>query len=145
LLPTSTNPSSFPVQSGGSIGPNSNNAYDLGSASLQWRNIYAAGSICFAGGTDCTSSFSTLGVNYWNLTSGTVQPKNATVDLLIGGTATTSAKFGFINVNSGTPTATISGNNRILHTLRQNELLIENTVDTIPDAHAIFLRFDMDI
>ncbi len=90
--------------------PQADNTYDLGTTTLQWRTIYAGTSICFAGGTDCTSSFSTLGVNYWNLASGTLQPKNSTLDLLVGGTATTSAKFGFINVNSGTPTATISGN-----------------------------------
>jgi hypothetical protein len=48
------------------------------------------------------------GASWWGQTAGTLQPYNATVDLLIGGTATASAKFGLINVNSGTPTATIS-------------------------------------
>jgi hypothetical protein len=52
----------------------------------------------------------TLSSNYWAQTSGSIYTKNATLDLLIGGSATTSAKFGLINVNSGTPTATISGN-----------------------------------
>lgn len=48
--------------------------------------------------------------NFWTINAGAIYPKNSTTDLLIGGTATSSAKFGFINVNSGTPTATIAGN-----------------------------------
>ncbi|MBP9819915.1 phage integrase N-terminal SAM-like domain-containing protein, partial [Candidatus Woesebacteria bacterium] len=50
------------------------------------------------------------GTNLWDTTNGALYPKNATLDLLIGGTATSSAKFAFINNNSGNPTATISGN-----------------------------------
>lgn len=50
------------------------------------------------------------GDSYWRLANGALSPVNDTLDLLIGSTATSSAKFGFINVNSGTPTATISGN-----------------------------------
>ncbi|HNS65544.1 MAG TPA: phage integrase N-terminal SAM-like domain-containing protein, partial [Candidatus Woesebacteria bacterium] len=45
----------------------------------------------------------------WSLSSGAIFPKNSTTDLLVGGNSTASAKFGFINVNSGTPTASISG------------------------------------
>lgn len=41
---------------------------------------------------------------------GAIVPMNSTEDLLVGGQATTSAKFAFINVNSGNPTASISGN-----------------------------------
>ncbi|MBI5621537.1 hypothetical protein HY933_01575, partial [Candidatus Falkowbacteria bacterium] len=51
-----------------------------------------------------------LGTNYWTLANGSLYPVNATVDLLVGGSATTSAKFAFINVASGTPTASVSGN-----------------------------------
>ncbi len=47
---------------------------------------------------------------YWNQSSGLLYPKNSTVDLTIGGQSTASAKFAFINVNSGNPTASISGN-----------------------------------
>jgi hypothetical protein len=47
---------------------------------------------------------------YWNQQNGLLFPKNSTVDLTIGGQSTSSAKFAFINVNSGTPTASISGN-----------------------------------
>ncbi|MDE2589672.1 MAG: hypothetical protein KGL95_08425, partial [Patescibacteria group bacterium] len=48
--------------------------------------------------------------NFWNQTSGTLFPINSTVDLLVGATSTSSSKFAFINVNSGTPTASISAN-----------------------------------
>lgn len=57
-----------------------------------------------------TDPASLAGTNYWRLTSGALSPANDTLDLLIGANATTSAKFAFINVNSGTPTASISGN-----------------------------------
>ena len=50
------------------------------------------------------------GGSWWNSTLGALYPGNNTIDLLIGGTSTTSAKFGFINVSSGTPTASIAGN-----------------------------------
>ena len=39
-----------------------------------------------------------------------VSPTNITDDLLLGSTATVSAKFGFLNVAGGTPTASISAN-----------------------------------
>src|SRR3972149_1933533 len=46
---------------------------------------------------------------FWQQSSaGLLFPNNLTVDFGIGGTATPSAKFAFINVNSGTPTATLS-------------------------------------
>jgi len=46
--------------------------------------------------------------NYWTQTSGALYPKNSTVDLLIGGTSTGSAKIGFINMDSGTPTINLA-------------------------------------
>lgn len=49
-------------------------------------------------------------VNYWRLINGAFSPTNDTTDLLIGSNASSSADFAFINVNSGTPTASISGN-----------------------------------
>ncbi|MFC1627260.1 beta strand repeat-containing protein, partial [Patescibacteria group bacterium] len=42
--------------------------------------------------------------------AGSLSPINNTWDVLIGSTATASAKFAFLNVNSGTPTASISAN-----------------------------------
>jgi len=68
------------------------------------------GSGVLACGIDDTSGGGS-GLSKWNLNSnGTLAPINTTVDLLIGSTATAGAKFGFLNVNSGSPTATISSN-----------------------------------
>lgn len=75
------------------------------------------------GGAGYTPSWSTCpsgggggGSSNWTLDSanGVLFPINNTLDILLGGTATSSAKFGFLNINSGTPTASISastGNN----------------------------------
>ncbi|MEK7604898.1 MAG: hypothetical protein AAB478_00020 [Patescibacteria group bacterium] len=52
----------------------------------------------------------TVSGQYWQRNNGTLAPINITDDVLLGGTATASATFGFINVASGTPTATISSN-----------------------------------
>jgi site-specific recombinase XerD len=46
--------------------------------------------------------------SYWGQDNGVLYPVNDTVDVLIGGQASSSAKFAFLNVNSGTPTASIS-------------------------------------
>ena len=68
--------------------------------------------------------------NYWNLAAGALYPTNATADLLVGSSATASAKFAFMNVNSGTPTASVSAgaagatfltaNGNVSTTARQN-------------------------
>src|SRR6185369_7653395 len=51
------------------------------------------------------------GVNFWNNVGNALSPKFASVqDLLLGSNATSSAKFAFINVNAGTPTASIAAN-----------------------------------
>ncbi|MFA5798892.1 MAG: LamG-like jellyroll fold domain-containing protein [Patescibacteria group bacterium] len=42
------NPSWFKLQVAGSVGPSSTNAYDLGSASSSWRDIYASGTASIA-------------------------------------------------------------------------------------------------
>src|SRR5262249_23405610 len=49
-----------------------------------------------------------FGVNYFTSTNGAIYPINSTLDLLVGGNSTAAAKFAFINVNFGTPTASIS-------------------------------------
>jgi hypothetical protein len=46
-----TNPSSFIVQTAGSVGPNATNTYDLGSASLEWRNLYVQNVVTPSAGT----------------------------------------------------------------------------------------------
>ncbi len=51
------------------------------------------------------------GTSQFSQSTGALYPNNATVDFLIGGSASTSAKFAFINNSgSGTPTASFSGN-----------------------------------
>ncbi|HET7713898.1 MAG TPA: hypothetical protein VFK94_06690, partial [Patescibacteria group bacterium] len=62
-------------------------------------------------GTDDTG---VAGSSNWTLTSaaGTLSPNNNTLDVLIGGVTTESAKFALLNVagSRGTQTATLSGN-----------------------------------
>ncbi len=83
---------------------------DLGSGSLPWDNVYAdafvqnGNAVCDASGANCPA-----GAGYWNQSLGALFPTNNSTDLLIGGNATTSAKFAFTNVASGVPTATIAG------------------------------------
>lgn len=49
------------------------------------------------------------GDSFWGQANGTLYPLNSTVDFLLGGQATSSAKFAVLNMYSGTPTATIAG------------------------------------
>ena len=46
--------------------------------------------------------------NFWQLNSGAIDAFSTTADLLLGGTATTSADFAFTGVDSNNPTASIS-------------------------------------
>ncbi len=72
----------------------------------------SAGQCLISGGTGapswtaCAAGASTS--NVWDSANGAIIPNNSTLDLLVGGQSTASAKFAFINVNSGTPTASIS-------------------------------------
>ena len=94
---------------GGFVAPTSTNVTDLGLAGKIWRNIY--GTTIYQGTNQvCDLSGNCNDNGYWTMASGLLYPRNSTVDLAIGGTASTSAKFAFTNVNSGNPTATISGN-----------------------------------
>ena len=43
-----TSPSSFSLQVQGSVGPDRNNAYNLGSSSLAWKDLYLAGNLSLA-------------------------------------------------------------------------------------------------
>jgi site-specific recombinase XerD len=62
--------------------------------------------------TSCTSAAGAT--NYWTLDGGNgiLYPVNTTLDVVFGGTSSTSANFAFLNnaPGSGTPTASISGN-----------------------------------
>ena len=62
------------------------------------------------GGVPTWTNSASVGTNYWALGSGTIYPGNTTLDLLLGSSATTSAKFAFKNVLTGTPIASISAN-----------------------------------
>ncbi|WP_461374748.1 beta strand repeat-containing protein, partial [Candidatus Aquicultor sp.] len=66
---------------GGAILPNTNNVTDIGSSSLQFRNIYASN---FIGGTSGVQGL-------WQRNSSALSPTNITDDLLLGATATSSA------------------------------------------------------
>ena len=87
------------IDSSGNVLPGTSGGANVGSALLPWNNVYAAN--VFASGA--TGTF-----GWWQRTGTAVAPSNITDDLLLGSTVASSAKFGFINVNSGTPTATIS-------------------------------------
>src|SRR5258706_407824 len=72
----------------------------------------SATNVNFSGATltvaSCSGCAGPAGSNFFRINSGAISPINDTLDLLIGNSATTSAKFGFLNVNSGTPTSSIS-------------------------------------
>jgi len=77
-----------------------------------WPTTQTANYILSTNGTG-TLSWADLGThvsNFWRQNTGALYPANTTVDLLVGGTTTTSAKFSVLNMNSGTPTASISAN-----------------------------------
>ncbi|HEY9656943.1 MAG TPA: hypothetical protein V6C65_00660, partial [Allocoleopsis sp.] len=74
---------------------------------------------------DCSAGIGES-ANLWNIASGTIQPKNLGVDLLIGGAATSSAKFAVINVLSGTPTASVSGSTGTISLIANGTLATTN-------------------
>jgi site-specific recombinase XerD len=88
---------------------------NIGAVGTPWDNIYATNIsatvftqngnlVCDDSGANCPI----VGPSYWDQALGTLQPYNKTVDLLLGGTATDSAKIALININNGTPTASVS-------------------------------------
>ena len=50
-----------------------------------------------------------LGTNHWALSNGILYPYNNTLDLIIGGSSTASARFAVLNIAGGNPTASVSG------------------------------------
>ncbi|KKS20599.1 MAG: hypothetical protein UU80_C0049G0001, partial [candidate division WWE3 bacterium GW2011_GWA1_41_8] len=75
-------------------------------------NLEVDGAIYQANNQVCDSSGNCLGGSggsKWVINSGAISPFSTTLDVLIGGTATNSAKFAFMNViGSNTPTASVS-------------------------------------
>jgi hypothetical protein len=78
-----------------------------------WPGSQAANYILQTNGSGTLSwvdpSSIAAGSNIWTTANGTIYPRNSTMDLLIGGVSTSSAKFAVFNINSGTPTASLSG------------------------------------
>ncbi|HCR92557.1 MAG TPA: hypothetical protein DIU47_01195, partial [Candidatus Pacebacteria bacterium] len=108
------NPTSFKLQVAGDTGPNADASYDLGSTALQWKNIYLSGSLCFDM-ADCATSWATVGTNYWQLDNLVLSPGNSTLDIAVGGSATSSAKFQVFGVSgNATTTGTLTFNGATL-------------------------------
>ncbi|MDZ7587167.1 MAG: hypothetical protein U0946_05385, partial [Patescibacteria group bacterium] len=90
-----TNPSSFKLETAGSIGPAVNDSYDLGSAARIWNDVYVD-RICFDGSSDCVTN-STIG-GYWQLNGSDLSPTATSYNVGIGTTAPGSYK---LNVTGG--------------------------------------------
>lgn len=95
-----TSPATFRLEVSGDIGPEFNDAYNLGSSTRIWNDIYAD-RLCFDGSSDCITSslgiFSALDTSLpsqlnikGNLVSGTLVTSGTTT-LDIGGTGTSYA------------------------------------------------------
>lgn len=96
----------FALEVSGSIGPEANNTRVLGSDTKRWSSVHST-QLCLSG--DCKTAWPTGGgSNEWRYNLGTLSSVNDTTDLLIGSNATASAKFAVLNVNNGTPAASIS-------------------------------------
>ncbi|PIZ97537.1 MAG: hypothetical protein COX79_02185, partial [Candidatus Levybacteria bacterium CG_4_10_14_0_2_um_filter_36_16] len=61
------------------------------------------------GGAPTWGACGSGGGSNWRILSGALSPVNDTLDILVGSSATTSAKFAVLNINSGTPVASIAG------------------------------------
>src|SRR6185503_8263057 len=119
-----------------SLTPTAANTYALGTGTgNQYSTIYGqsifqnGNQVCDVSG-NCTAS-----TGYWQLTNGALYPKNATTDLFVGGTSTSSAKFAVLNITgSNTPVASVSsgtggtalalGADGTIQTTRMNSLTI---------------------
>src|SRR6185369_15782527 len=108
--------SKFPIQNNGTIVDsayttaggifygNANGSFGLSAAG-------AAGQLLQSNGAGAPVWVPSSSINYWDLVGNALSSKFASVqDLLLGSNATSSAKFAFINVNAGTPTASIAAN-----------------------------------
>ena len=74
-----------------SLIPSSTSAYDLGSSSKYWNNLYANNIYAPSSGTS----------GYWQRNSGALSPTNITDDLLLGATATSSALVKLTGTSGG--------------------------------------------
>ena len=92
----------FTINNSGAIGLSG----DFGTSS---KCLQSNGAGAAATWEDCSSGAG----GAWTISDvdGTITPLNNTVDFLVGGVATTSAKFAILNVNTNTPTASVSAQN----------------------------------
>ena len=83
---------------------NGTNLYDIMGTGGNWK-------VSKNGALTVTSCVGCGGGSNWSLnaTNGTLNPNNNTLDFLIGGIATTSAKFAILNVATVNPIASIAG------------------------------------
>jgi hypothetical protein len=96
----------------------------FGGISYTWPGAQSADAVLSNNGSG-TLTWTTIATNvgnFWRQAEGVLYPANSTVDFVIGATATSGAKFAVTNVNSGTPTASVSGsgNNAIFITAAGN-------------------------
>ncbi|MFA5799316.1 MAG: hypothetical protein WC892_07140, partial [Patescibacteria group bacterium] len=103
------NPTSFMLQVAGNVGPSSTNAYDLGSAALSWKDIYASGTVY--GGDALFSGNVTSTKNNLALYS-TSTDRFFRMNMLADGTATLQATAG-LTISSILSSAVQFGNNVI--------------------------------
>ncbi len=137
----SLSPTGLIATMGGTFNPSTDSTYDLGSEGAYWDTLYV----------NNIEGVSLGSTGYWTQSDGALYPNNSTVDLLIGGQATSSAKFAVLNLNSGQATASVSGNlivmpdngwggNVGIGTISPGyNLHIQNTADA-----AIYLEADID-
>ncbi len=100
--------SQFAVNTSGAI--TASTGLTLTSGAITLGGSTGTTSLCLIGGAtaswgSCATGTST---NYWTSTLGALYPINSTLDFFVGGQATSSAKFAVLNVNSGTPVASVS-------------------------------------
>ncbi|HEY9661055.1 MAG TPA: hypothetical protein V6C65_21595, partial [Allocoleopsis sp.] len=118
---------------------------DLGSLTLPWDNLFV---------NNLITPINQTGQNgYWQRNAGALVPNSITDDILLGATATSSARFGFLNVAGGTPTASISagsgniatyvGGNGVLGTTNAQTLTIGSatTGNIVVDAGSNEVKF----
>ena len=99
------------------------------SAAINLGGTNGTSSDCLKGGA--TAAWGSCGTGssssspFAEITGGVIVPNNSTVDFLIGGQATTSAKFGITGVAAGTPVATLSASTN------GNGLVLSGSTSTI--------------
>lgn len=144
-LVVSSNALTINLTSSGSTGATSaNSGLEVSSAGLTLLKGCSDGQLLEytdAGGWACANDDNGGGgggASNWTLAAGGIlRPNNNTLDLLIGGISTASAKFGLLNVAGGTPTASISGDSGanatalsglgVLGTTNKQTLMLGNT------------------